>query len=86
MLQQAECDSQGLRMLQRFVEAKRVAQLVNVSAVLSVITWYRLWGHLFLAGCCWCHRCCGEVEKFDRAGLQCTSPWSWWPWWHDDHV
>jgi hypothetical protein len=27
---QAECDSQGLRMLQRFVEARRVAQLVNV--------------------------------------------------------
>ncbi|WIA35384.1 hypothetical protein OEZ86_003832 [Tetradesmus obliquus] len=26
---QAECDSQGLRMLQRFVEARRVAQLVN---------------------------------------------------------
>jgi hypothetical protein len=29
---QAECDSQGLRMLQRFVEARRVQQLVNVSA------------------------------------------------------
>lgn len=29
---QAECDSQGLRMLQRFVEARRVAQLVNVSS------------------------------------------------------
>jgi hypothetical protein len=29
---QAECDSQGLRMLQRFVEARRVTQLVNVSA------------------------------------------------------
>lgn len=28
---QAECDSQGLRMLQRFVEARRVSQLVNVS-------------------------------------------------------
>lgn len=28
---QAECDSQGLRMLQRFVEARRVAQHVNVS-------------------------------------------------------
>jgi hypothetical protein len=28
---QAECDSQGLRMLQRFVEARRVTQLVNVS-------------------------------------------------------
>jgi hypothetical protein len=28
---QAECDSQGLRMLQRFVEARRIAQLVNVS-------------------------------------------------------
>lgn len=28
---QAECDSQGLRMLQRFMEARRVAQLVNVS-------------------------------------------------------
>jgi hypothetical protein len=26
---QAECDSQGLRMLQRFVEARRVVQLVN---------------------------------------------------------
>jgi hypothetical protein len=29
---QAECDSQGLRMLQRFVEARRISQLVNVSA------------------------------------------------------
>lgn len=29
---QAECDSQGLRMLQRFVEARRVTQLVSVSA------------------------------------------------------
>jgi hypothetical protein len=29
---QAECDSQGLRMLQRFVEARRVVQLVNVSS------------------------------------------------------
>lgn len=28
---QAECDSQGLRMLQRFVEARRVSQRVNVS-------------------------------------------------------
>lgn len=28
---QAECDSQGLRMLQRFVEARRVAQHVHVS-------------------------------------------------------
>lgn len=28
---QAECDSQGLRMLQRFMEARRVAQLINVS-------------------------------------------------------
>lgn len=30
---QAECDSQGLRMLQRFVEARRVSQLVNVSVL-----------------------------------------------------
>lgn len=30
---QAECDSQGLRMLQRFVEARRVSQLVNVSGL-----------------------------------------------------
>lgn len=29
---QAECDSQGLRMLQRFMEARRVAQLVNDAA------------------------------------------------------
>lgn len=33
---QAECDSQGLRMLQRFVEARRVAQLVNVSVPLRM--------------------------------------------------